>query len=121
MALTGFAYPLSLDGTGGIKTASDGDYVQGLIRSFVETELGERLGLETTYGTPDYTFKAYRAFGFAGKDLEKRLSQSIPQATFAVTSSINDNGEAEIGIYWSYDGEEQSPITFTLETGLNNG
>ena len=120
MALTGFAYPLVSDGLGGLKVVSDGEYVQGLIRSFVETELGERLGLEE-YGVPDYTFKAYHAFGFAAKDIEKKLAQYIPQATFSAVSYINDLGEAEISIYWSFNGTEQDTLTFTLETGLNNG
>lgn len=121
MALTGFAYPLELDEFGQLKTVSDADYVQDLIRSYVETELGERLGLETTYGIPDYTFRAYQTFGFAGKDIEKKLTNSIPQAEFSVRSIINDIGEAQINIFWSYNGLEQENIIFLLETGVNNG
>lgn len=117
MSLTGLAYPLQVDEFGGLKTTSDEEYIAGLIRSFIETELGERIGLEDTYGTPDYLFSSYPSFGFVGKDLEQKLTASIPQAEFAVRSSLNDAGEGVVEIFWSYLGVEQEPQIFILETG----
>ena len=116
---TGLAYPLSIDPkTKSLAIASDADYIKGLINSFIETERGERLGLPA-YGTPDYTFSAFQTFGFAAADLEKKLSLSIPSASFSVVSNLNDAGEAEINVIWSYDDEEQTAIKFTLENSSN--
>jgi hypothetical protein len=115
--LTGLAYPLAIDPvTKGLAIASDADYIAQQIRSFVETERGERLGLPN-YGLPDYLFSAYQAIGFIARDLETKLPQFIPQASFSCTASINDAGEAIVVINWIFQGENQVPLKFTFERG----
>jgi hypothetical protein len=116
MTLTGFTYPLQINADGGISLSSDADYIQQQIRSYVETELGERLGL-AEYGLPDYLFQTYQAVGFIARDLETKLPIFIPQASFSCRAEINDSGEASVEIDWTYQDEEQSTLTFKFERG----
>jgi phage baseplate assembly protein W len=116
MTLTGFTYPLQINAEGGISLSSDADYIEQQIRSYVETELGERLGLPK-YGLPDYLFQTYQAVGFIARDLETKLPTFIPQATLSCRAEINDSGEASVEIDWTYLEEEQSILIFNFERG----
>lgn len=112
--ITGYAYPLELDETGGLKMATGADYIGQQILSYLETERGERLGLQS-YGLPDMLFQSSTSPGFIAADLEKQLPQFIPQATFTVQASISDAGELGIQIFWTYQGQEQEPLNILFE------
>ena len=111
--ITGIAYPLQLDSSGSLKLASGSDYIGQQILSYLETELGERLGLPN-YGLPDFLLKSQTAPGFIAADIEAKLPLFIPQATFQVQANLSDDGELEIQIFWNYQGEEQAPISTTF-------
>jgi hypothetical protein len=111
--ITGYKFPLEIDSSGNLVLAEDSDYISGLILSYVSVDLGERLGLPN-YGLPDYLLRSYQSFGFAGDDLKRRLTADIPQAEFAVNSELDDNGQALITVFWSYNGVNQEPVIFSL-------
>lgn len=112
-ALTGFAFPLALDGEGGLQLASEAEYVRGLILSYVSIYKGERLGLPN-YGLPARLFESYNAFGFIAKEVEAELVRAIPEADFAVTSQLNDDGDGVIIILWAYKGVDQQALNFLV-------
>lgn len=108
--LTGLAYPLEVDeATGNLKTQSDADLIADHILSWLETEPLERV-MRPDYGTPGYLFTSQQNWGVIAAAIEQRLRSNIPQATFTVTGSLNEEGEAVLDVNWAIAGVGQEAI-----------
>ncbi|MBD2060519.1 GPW/gp25 family protein [Oculatella sp. FACHB-28] len=108
--ITGIKYPLEIDERGGLVIASDEELIAGHIIQFLETEPLERV-MRKDYGTPDFLFSSAQEVNSLAADINRRLTQYIPQASFRVEGSLTDLGELQIDIYWQYNSIAQQPIT----------
>lgn len=120
MPTTGLAYPLQFDGNGGLKTSTDSENCRDHIISWLETVVGERLGLPE-YGTEDYLLSSYQNFGTVTTEISNRLSEAIPEALVSVTGDINGDGEALLTVEWTYQGSSQPTIVLSMELPSNYG
>lgn len=108
--ITGIKFPLELDGKGGLVIASDEELIAGHIIQFIETEPLERV-MRRDYGTPDFLFSSAQEINSLAADINRRLTQYIPQASFRVEGSLTDLGELQVDVFWQYNSIDQDPIT----------
>lgn len=111
--IIGIKYPLTLDERGGLLIASDEDLIQGHILQFLETEPLERV-MRRDYGTPDVLFTSLQEVTSLAADINRRLTQYVPQASFRVEGYLSDLGEVQLDIFWQYNEIDQDPITVTF-------
>jgi hypothetical protein len=114
MPTTGLAYPLQINGSGGLKLSSDSDNCRDHIVSWLETQTGERLGLPD-YGTPDFLLNSYQSFSAVAVEINLRLSNAVPEAQIAVSGDIDGNGQGLITVEWIYRGSSQPAITLSMD------
>lgn len=100
MSITGLAYPLQID-KGNLKTHTDEDYqlIHDHIKSVIETETGERLGLYD-FGIPDLTFTSYPVFEAVGNLFVDKLAQYVPEASFQAKAYLDETGTGTVEVYW---------------------
>jgi hypothetical protein len=104
---TGLAYPLAVDEeTGNLKIVSEADWVKSRMDSVLDT-LPLENPLRSSYGTESPLFSSQFDWTTYGFSLVQKLRQEIPEAEFAATSEIADDGSAIIVIAYSYRGQEQ--------------
>lgn len=114
-SIRGIAYPLEIDPTtGGLKVATDAELIGGHIRSVLETEPGEN-PMRPEYGTPGAIFSSFPDFSVYGAEVQRRLSREIPQADFAVTAELGDDGQGLLIVVWSVAGVPGDPLSIVIE------
>ncbi|MBW4465034.1 MAG: hypothetical protein KME07_06295 [Pegethrix bostrychoides GSE-TBD4-15B] len=109
MLLNGYAFPMALDENGGRAVASEAEYLEQQIRTFVLTDQDERLGLPA-YGMQNSLFTSAKDTSPIVLDLQTSLNSFIPQVSCTVSGSLNDLGELSLSIFWIWNDEEQTPI-----------
>lgn len=100
--IQGLGYPLQLDGRGGLLVTFDEDYIKGLIFSFFETYPLEN-PMRPKYGFNPELFKTKAQL--SNINLKQRLEEFIPNTEFQLTNQINDNGEENLVVFWSYNNQ----------------
>jgi len=109
--LTDLAYPLKII-NGTLQTVSGDDVIRQHIRSWLETELKERV-MRLDYGTENFLFETKNDWAIASMDINRSLTKEIPQATFTVSIQTDNLGNLEVTVNWSTD-IQQTPIVFTV-------
>lgn len=103
---TGINFPLSA-ANGNLIVTSEADLFKGHILSWLQTELKERV-MRPAYGMSDPLFGTLQDVGVMKNMILTGLQNYIPQVSFQVEGSINDKGEAEFFVYWTYLQEEST-------------
>lgn len=115
--ITGYKCPLEIDpATNSLAIATDAEYIQQQIETYVFTERGERLGLPG-YGMENTLFKSVQDAGFIANTLQRGLTKAIPQAVFSVVGTVNDMGELLLTIEWIYSEGEPNSLFYVLTNG----
>jgi len=109
--LTDLAYPLKII-NGTLQTVSGDDVIRQHIRSWLETELKERV-MRLDYGTENFLFETKSDWSIVAIDINRDLTREIPQATFTVSIQTDNLGNLEVTVNWSTD-TQQTPIVFTV-------
>lgn len=114
MAITnGISFPLSIDPVKGtLIVAQEGNLFKGHILSFLLTKPRERV-MRPQYGMQDPLFDSIQDMTTISAEIREGLISYIPGVEFQVNGSINDQGEAVITVYWSYEDKDET-ITVTL-------
>lgn len=109
----GIAFPLTIDKVkGNLVVSSEGDLFSGHILSWLLTEVGERV-MRPTYGMSDPLFESIQDINTFTAEITEGLINYIPNVQFQVFGSIDDQGEALISVYWSYQDQSDS-VTIQL-------
>ncbi|MEA5447576.1 hypothetical protein VB780_03280 [Leptolyngbya sp. CCNP1308] len=104
---TGLAYPLAVDEeTGNLKIVTEADWVKSRIDSLLDT-LPLENPMRPRYGTESPLFSSQFDWTTYAFSIQQKLVQEIPEAEFATTSEIADDGGAVIRIAYAYRGEQQ--------------
>ncbi|UKO99356.1 GPW/gp25 family protein [Nostoc sp. UHCC 0870] len=110
--MNGLNFPLQIV-NGNLSVVTDGNLYKAHILSFLQTELRERV-MRPQYGLKDYLFETISDITLIAANIKTGLQQYVPEIQLEVTGNINDQGEAEISIYWLFEDEEQPTIRLTL-------
>ncbi len=110
--MKGVTFPLSVS-KGNLVVATDAELYRGHILSWLKTENFERV-MRPEYGLKDYLFESIQDISFIASSIKSGLENYIPEVTFEVEGSINDLGESEINIYWTYDDSDTAQLRFIL-------
>lgn len=105
MSITGLAYPLQIK-NGSLVVHTDDNYelVNDHIRSVIETEVGERLGLYD-FGIPNLTFTSYPVFEVVGNLFIDKLTLYVPECQFQATARLEETGTGTVEILWNFQGQ----------------
>lgn len=110
----GFKFPLTVDPIAkSLEVVEDEDLIASQISSVVYTIPGERV-LNQDYGTPLMLFETIQDVVLVSSLIEKTLYDYIPNGDFEVTGTINGDGRADIRVEWTYLGEQQDVLKYTL-------
>jgi len=109
--ITDLAYPLAII-NGTLQTVSGDEVIRQHIRSFLETELKERV-MRLDYGTENFLFETKSDWAIVAMDITRDLTKEIPQADFNVSFEADNLGNLEVTVNWSTD-TQQTPIVFTV-------
>ena len=109
--ITDLAYPLAII-NGNLKVVNGDGVIRQHIRSWLETELKERV-MKLDYGTRDYLFETKSDWSIVAIDINRDLIKEIPQADFNVSIQADNLGNLEVTVNWSTD-TQQTPIVFTV-------
>ena len=109
--ITDLAYPLAII-NGTLQTVSGDDVIRQHIRSWLETELKERV-MRLDYGTKNFLFETKNDWSIVAIDINRDLIKEIPQADFNVSIEADNLGNLEVTVNWSTD-IQQTPIVFTV-------
>ncbi|MBE9110315.1 hypothetical protein IQ273_12920 [Nodosilinea sp. LEGE 07298] len=103
----GLAYPLAVDEeTGNLKIVTEADWVKSRIDSLLDT-LPLENPMRPRYGTESPIFSSQFDWTTYAFSIVQKLRQEIPEAEFAATSEIADDGSAIIVIAYAYRGIPQ--------------
>ncbi|MFS0515153.1 hypothetical protein ACEYW6_10570 [Nostoc sp. UIC 10607] len=108
----GIAFPLTIE-KGNLKVSEDADLYKGHILSWLKTENFERV-MRPEYGLKDYLFESIQDISFIASSIQSGLETYIPEVNFEVEGNINDLGESEINVYWTYDDSDPAQLRFIL-------
>lgn len=103
---TGISFPLQIK-NGSLAVSSGSELLKGHIKSWLQTELKERV-MRPTYGLEDYLFTSIQDIKLIESNIYQGLTKNIPEASFLVNGILNDSGEAVFYVYWTYLNEESS-------------
>ena len=109
--ITDLAYPLKII-NGNLQTVSGDEVIHQHIRSWLETELKERV-MRLDYGTENFLFETKNDWAIVAMDITRDLIKEIPQADFNVSIEADNLGNLEVTVNWSTD-IQQAPIVFTV-------
>ncbi|MBD2168069.1 hypothetical protein H6G04_27160 [Calothrix membranacea FACHB-236] len=111
MAITkGISFPLSINPVQGtLNVAQEGDLFRGHILSFLSTMPRERV-MRPQYGMQDPLFDSIQDMTTISAEIREGLISYIPGVDFQVNGSINDQGEAVITVYWSYEDKDETLV-----------
>lgn len=115
--LRAIAYPLVLDGDGGLVMSYGIDVVRDQLRSALETWQYERV-MDATYGLPpSLIFSGYQTNAIAANRIRETLRRSItdPKLAYTVSAEVGEDGAVEVTIPWQYNGIPQPSIEYRLE------
>lgn len=103
---TGIGFPLQAV-NGNLVVASESDLFKGHILSWLQTEIKERV-MRPAYGMSDYLFGTAQDISRMRNNILTGLQSYIPQISFNVEGSLNDKGQVEFFVYWTYLEEEST-------------
>lgn len=108
MTLKGLAFPLSINSaTGNLATAEGAELIGMHIKHFLLCQPGES-PMRSPYGTPDTLFTTQSNYGAFAAEVQRRLTQEVPQAEFNVSASLREEGSAILQVFWAVDDEQDS-------------
>ena len=100
--IRGLAYPLELDGNGGIKTSSNSQRLSEQIVEILDTRLGERV-YRQFFGVPDAVFETLSE-DVLSQVIKKQIKEAVPfSIELDVSVEITENGAAVIYVGYSLD------------------
>ena len=111
--LRGVDFPLCLDGKGNLTVATDANLIASHIIHMILVPPGDN-PMRPTVGIPDRLFDSIQDFSLYASDVQRRLTQEIPQASIQVTSSFDESGEGLLNVVWSYQGVRQEDLEVRL-------
>ncbi|MBD2515183.1 hypothetical protein H6G93_09215 [Nostoc sp. FACHB-973] len=107
----GFQFPLALDAArGGLKVVSGVEITKGDILSVLSTQKRERV-MRPGYGINDPLFDSLQDVSQLAVEILQNLKEYVADAEFQTEGVINEDGECEITVYWSFQGDEQPQLT----------
>lgn len=110
--MNGIKFPLTIV-NGNLAVVSDAELYKSHILSWLQTQLRERV-MRPGYGLRDYLFETINDISLIAANIKTGLQQYVPEVQIDVNGTINDQGEAEISIYWLFEDEEQPTIKLVL-------
>ena len=115
--LTAIAYPLTLNGDGGLVLSTGVDVIGDQLRSCLETWQYERV-MQPGYGLPtSLIFSSYPSGAVAAQRIREAIERAItdPQLAYTVSATVNESGAIEVDIPWQYAGVPQPSLKYRLE------
>jgi phage baseplate assembly protein W len=110
--MKGIIFPLTIS-NGKLAVASEAELYKGYILSWLQTFPRERV-MRPSYGMQDYLFETHSDLSLITTSIKSGLNRYVPEIDLDVQGSINDQGQTEINIYWTYEDVEQPTLIVTL-------
>lgn len=114
--LLGLAYPLELDGSGGLKLSSGYDRIGQQIFEILDTRYGERV-YRPFFGTPELLFETISE-SVLQETLRSQIVSSIPfleSNNVRVLANMMESGLCEVVVYYSTTGSEQAMVKYQFQ------
>lgn len=112
--LRGLAYPLQVF-NGSLKLSEDFDTIRDAIFGVLETRPTERI-MRPSFGCPDFIFDAVAQPQVVLSRIQVALEEQIPDVSFGVTGSIQEDGGFSVRVEWSVGEVPQPPISLVLKS-----
>ncbi|MCC5636333.1 GPW/gp25 family protein [Nostoc sp. CHAB 5844] len=110
----GLAYPLQVF-NGSLKLSEDFDTIRDAIFGVLECRPGERI-MRQNFGCPDFVFDAVAQPQVVLSRIQVALEEQIPDVSFEVTGSIQEDGGFSVRVEWSVGDVPQPPISLVLKS-----
>lgn len=105
--IKGINFPLSITAGNLVVSSDEADLYRGHILSWLQTQPKERV-MRHSYGMQDYLFETISDLSIITSSIKRGLQEYIPEVNFEIQGSINDLGEVEIYVYWTYQNNEST-------------
>jgi len=111
--LRGLAYPLRLDGKGGLEVSANYDRIGEQIIEVLETRIGER-AYRPFFGLPETIFETINEYALA-QTIRSQIEASLPIIPqLGVRVILEEDGKALILISYSVEGLEAQMIRYSF-------
>jgi len=110
--MKGIKFPLTIS-NGRLTVVEDAELYKGHILSWLQTFPRERV-MRPSYGMQDYLFETTNDLSLIITNIKSGLNKYVPEVDLDVQGFINDQGQIEINIYWTYEDVEQSTLNVIL-------